>query len=576
LLVKNKDLARVFENIADLLAIQGADARRVLAYRRAAENLETFGQEASELWVDGRLKEIPGVGAAIAAKIDELLSSGELAFYQELTAEVPETLLDVLRVSDIGPKRAALFWRGLGIHDVEQLTEAAQSGRLQTLPGIAARTEDRILKNIEAMKRRQSDRISIGLAWPLARELLQRLRQIAGVVAAEAGGSLRRWRETVGDLDIVVASKDRAGLMAAFLSFPEIERVLGQGDTKVSVVLDGGIRLQLWVHPPEHFGTALQYATGSQAHNVRLRELARTLDLSLSEHAFSRADGSQIHCAEEELVYKTLNLPWIPPELREDRGEVQAAIDGTLPDLITVDQLIGDLQSHSTWSDGKASILEMAEAAHARGCEYLAITDHSRSLGVAGGLTIERLEQQRQEITEAQRFLGDEIQLLHGTEVEVLADGSLDFPDEVLAGLDVVVASVHSSLRQPRERITERMLAAIHNPHVDIIGHPSGRMIGRRDAADLDMEQILQASADTGVALEINAHPDRLDLNEVHARRAAELGCLLSINTDAHQPDGFALRDYGVAIARRAWIQPEMVINTWPLKRLKKWLRARG
>jgi DNA polymerase (family 10) len=576
LLVKNKDLARVFENIADLLAIQGAEARRVLAYRRAAENLETFGQEASELWVDGRLKEIPGVGAAIEAKIDELLSSGELAFYKELTAEVPETLLDVLRVSDIGPKRAALFWRGLGIHDVEQLTEAAQSGRLQTLPGIAARTEDRILKNIEAMKRRQSDRISIGLAWPLARELLQRLRQIPGVVAAEAGGSLRRWRETVGDLDIVVASKDRAGLMAAFLSFPEIERVLGQGDTKVSVVLDGGIRLQLWVHPPEHFGTALQYATGSQAHNVRLRELARTLDLSLSEHAFSRADGSQIHCAEEELVYKTLNLPWIPPELREDRGEVQAAIDGTLPDLITVDQLIGDLQSHSTWSDGKASILEMAEAAHARGCEYLAITDHSRSLGVAGGLTIERLEQQRQEITEAQRFLGDEIQLLHGTEVEVLADGSLDFPDEVLAGLDVVVASVHSSLRQPRERITERMLAAIHNPHVDIIGHPSGRMIGRRDAADLDMERILQASADTGVALEINAHPDRLDLNEVHARRAAELGCLLSINTDAHQPDGFALRDYGVAIARRAWIQPEMVINTWPLKRLKKWLRARG
>ncbi len=574
--MKNKDLARVFVNIADLLAIQGADARRVLAYRRAAENLETFGQEASELWKDGKLKEIPGVGAAIAAKIDELLSSGELAFYKELTTEVPETLLDVLKVSDVGPKRAALFWRELGIHDVEQLKEAAQSGRLQTLPGIAARTEERILKNIEALKRRQSDRISIGLAWPLARGLLRRLRQIPGVVAAEAGGSLRRWRETVGDLDIVVAAKDRSGLMEAFLGFPEIERVLGKGDTKASVVLDGGMRLQLWVHPPEHFGTALQYATGSQAHNVRLRELARGMDLSLSEHAFSRADGSQIHCADEELVYKTLNLPWIPPELREDRGEIQAALDGTLPDLIASDHIVGDLQSHSTWSDGTASILEMAEAAHALGCEYLAITDHSRSLGVARGLTIERLGQQQEEIAEAQRALGDKIHLLHGTEVEVLADGSLDFPDDVLAGLDIVVASVHSSLRQSRERVTQRMLTAIHNPHVDIIGHPSGRMIGRRDAADLDMERILQASAETGVALEINAHPDRLDLNEVHARRAVELGCLLSINTDAHQPDGFALRIYGVAIARRAWVRPEMVINTWPLKRLRKWLRGRG
>lgn len=575
-MVKNRDLARVFVNIADLLAIQGADVRRVLAYRRAAENLETFGQEASELWKDGKLKEIPGVGAAIAAKIDELLTSGELAFYKELTTEVPETLLDMLKVSDIGPKRAALFWRELGIRDVEQLADAAQSGQLQTLPGIAARTEDRILKNIEAMKRRQSDRISIGLAWPLASELLLRLRQVPGVVAAEAGGSLRRWRETVGDLDIVVAAKDRSGLMETFLGFPETERVLGKGETKASVVLDGGMRVQLWVHPPEHFGTALQYATGSQAHNVRLRELARTMDLSLSEHAISRADGSQILCADEELVYKTLNLPWIPPELREDRGEVQAALDGTLPDLITADQIIGDLQSHSTWSDGTASILDMAEAAHSQGCKYLAITDHSRSLGVARGLTIERLEQQQETIAEAQRALGDRIHLLHGTEVEVLADGSLDFPDEVLAGLDVVVASVHSSLRQPRERITERMLAAIHNPHVDIIGHPSGRMIGRRDAADLDMERIIQASAETGVALEINAHPDRLDLNEVHARRAAELGCLLSINTDAHKPEGFALRVYGVAIARRAWIQSEMVINTWPLKRLKKWLQTRG
>jgi DNA polymerase (family 10) len=300
------------------------------------------------------------------------------------------------------------------------------------------------------------------------------------------------------------------------------------------------------------------------------------MDLSLSEHAFLRADGSQVHCSDEKLVYKTLGLPWIPPELREDRGELEAALEGKLPDLISLDQIVGDLQSHSNWSDGTATIQEMAEAAHAGGCEYLAITDHSHSLGVARGLSIERLEQQRKEIADAQRALGDRIRILHGAEVEVLADGRLDFPDDVLAGLDVVVASVHSSLRQPRERITERMLAAVRNPHVDIIGHPSGRMIGRREGADLDMERVMQASAENGVALEINAHPDRLDLNEVHARRAVELGCLLSINTDAHQPDGFGLRVYGVAIARRAWVQPQAVINTWPLKRLEQWLRARG
>jgi DNA polymerase (family 10) len=348
----------------------------------------------------------------------------------------------------------------------------------------------------------------IGDAWPLASDLLARLRDVPGVTAAEAGGSMRRWRETVGDIDLVVAAKDRAALMDAFLTFPEIMRVLGRGETKASVELVSGLRAQLWVHPPKHFGTALQYATGSQAHNVRLRELARTKDLSLSEHAFTRPDGSQIHCKDEERVYKTLGLPWIPPELREDRGEIEAAVEGALPDLITPEQVVGDLQSHSTWSDGTASILEMAQAASEQGYEYLAITDHSRSLGVARGLTIERLKEQRQEIAEAQRILGEEFHLLHGTEVEVLADGSLDFPDDVLAELDIVVASIHSSLRQPRERITERMLAAIRNPHVDVIGHPSGRIIGRRDPADLDMERVFQAGAEAGIALEINARSE--------------------------------------------------------------------
>ena len=573
-MVNNGALAETFEAIADLLEIKGEVVYKVLAYRRAAESIRAQGRAVSDLWKERQLRAIPGVGEAIATKIDELMRTGRLEFFESLKREVPVTLVEVLRVGDVGPKKAARFWKELGITDLSQLEAAARAGRLQTLPGMGARSEARILESIGALKARQTTRISIARARPVAESLAERLRLLPGVTAAEPAGSLRRRRETVGDIDLLVAAREPRGVIEAFLALPEVGRVRGQGDTKASVELANGIAVQMWVHPPEHFGTALQYATGSQSHNVRLRELAQSKGLSLSEHGFKLADGRTRECATEDEVYASLGLPWIPPELREDRGEVLAALEGRLPELVSAGDIRGELHAHTNWSDGAASLEEMAEAAVAAGLEYLVITDHSRSLGVANGLTPDRVRQQRKQIQALQRRLGNRLRLLHGTEVEILADGSLDFPDDVLAAFDLVTASVHSSLRQPRERVTARMIAALRHPHVDIIGHLTGRMIGTRDPADLDLEAVFQAAAEQGVALEINAHPERLDLNEAHARRATELGCLLAINTDAHRPEHFALREYGLGVARRAWVTRANVVNAWPLEQVLRWAKG--
>ena len=384
-------------------------------------------------------------------------------------------------------------------------------------------------------------------------------------------------RPTVGDIDILVAAIDSAPVMEAFTTLPGVMEVRGKGDTKSSIEFADGVRAQVWVHPPEKFGTALQYATGSKDHNVALRQLALDKGLSLSEHALTRLDGSgEILCATETEVYAALGLPWIPPELREDRGEVQAARAGTLPHLIEVADIRADLQTHSTWSDGKLSMLDMARAAARRGIRVIAFTDHSLSLGMVGGLTIEGHAEQRAEIKRIQKELGDSILVLHASEVEIKADGSLDYPDEFLATLDLVVASLHTSLGQERDRVTQRLLKAVRNPHVDIIGHPTGRLIPDRPGADLDMDAVLDAAAKSGVALEINASPFRLDLEDVYARRAKEMGIPLSVNTDAHSEADLDMLPFGVAIARRAWLTAVDVINTWPTEKLLTWLRKRG
>jgi len=571
----NQQLADVFDTIADLLEIKGEVIYKTLAYRKAADNLRNLGRDVNEIWREGDLTDIPGVGKAIANKIEELLTTGHLDFLDKLNEEVPTTLVEILQVPDVGPKKAALFWHDAGITTLAELESAARAGSLRDLPGMGIKSETRIITGIEALARR-TDRIPLGTAWPFAQELLGFLDSIESVQVVEVGGSLRRMKATVGDLDLLAAAEDSGPVMDAFVGHPDVIDMISRGDTKSSVEFVNNIRAQLWVHPPERFGTALQYATGSKEHNVRLRELALKQDLSLSDQAFLRKDGSEILCAEEEDVYEILGLPWIPPELREDRGEIQAAQAGVLPVLIEAGDLLSDLHTHSTWSDGKLSIQEMADAAIERGLKVLAITDHSASLGVAGGLTVRRLKEQRQEIDAVQDVLGETIHLLQGSEVEIRSDGSLDYPDDVLADLDIVIASLHTGLRQPREKVTQRLLNAIRNPHVDVIAHPTGRIIPNREGADLDMAAVLEAAAEHGVALEINAHPARLDLDDIYARRAIEMGINLSINTDAHSASDMDLLHFGVATARRGWVTPENVINAWTAERLLVWLKSRG
>jgi DNA polymerase (family 10) len=575
-MLNNRQLADTFTLIANLCEIKGEVIYVVLAYRRAAESLTSLPREAGEYWKEGKLREIPGVGKAIAEKIDELLRTGKLEFLENLKKEVPPALADWLAVPSLGPKKIALIWKTLNITTPAQLETAAKKGKLRGLPGMGAKSEAAILEGIASLARR-SGRIPLGRAWPLAQEIIGQLKKVKGVVDAQPAGSLRRMRSTVGDLDILVAAKDSAPVMEAVVNLPGVSRVLGKGETKSSIEFTDGVRAQVWVHPPEKFGTALQYATGSKDHNVQLRQLALDKGLSLSEHSFTRVKGGkEIFCATEEEVYKTLGLPWIPPELREDRGEVQVAKANKLPKLIEVKDIKADLQVHSTWSDGKLSMLEMARAAAKRGIQVIAFTDHSVSLGVTGGLSIEKHKQQAAEIKKIQKELGDSILVLHASEVEIKADGALDYPDEFLASLDLVLASLHTSLRQPREKVTQRVLNAIRNPHVDIIGHPTGRLIPDREGADLDMDALLDAAAESGVALEINAHPSRLDLDDVYARRAKEMGIPISINTDSHSEADLDMLFYGVAIARRAWLTKEDVINCWPAERLLKWLKSRG
>ncbi len=570
----NGKLAEFFTTIADLLEIKGEVIFKVLAYRKAADSLNSLNRSIYDYWREKKVNEIPGVGKAIAEKIDELLTTGKLGFYEKLIQEVPLSLEDVLKVPDVGPKKVALFWKQAGITTVTELEAAARSGKLRSLPGMGEKSETKILAGIESLRRR-SGRVGLGKAWVLVEELLPYLRAAAGVVSVEAAGSFRRRKATIGDLDLIAAAVDSRSVMEAFINHPDVERIVGNGDTKSSVEFQNGMRAQLWVLPPDRFGTAWQYATGSKDHNVRLRELALKQGLSLSEHALTRADGSEILCAQEEEVYRNLGLPWIPPEMREDRGEVQAALNGTLPVGVKLSDLKAELHTHTTWSDGSTSIREMAEAAIQRGKKVLAITDHSSGLGIVGGMTPEDVRRQRLEIRAVQAELGDRLTLLQGAEVEIKADGALEYSDEVLAELDIVIASLHSSLRQPREKITQRLLNAIRNPQVDIIGHPTGRLLPDREGADLDMEAVLQAAKEAGLALEINAHPSRLDLEDIYCQRAVELGIPLAINTDAHHAADLDLAHFGVSNAVRGWVTKESVLNTWEVDKLVGWLKGR-
>jgi DNA polymerase (family 10) len=570
----NREIADVFSRIGDMMDIMGENRFKVLAYRRAAENIVDLTQDIRSYWQAGTLQKIPGIGQAIADKIDELLRTGRLEFYERLQEQVPPGVVSLLEIPDVGPKTAKLLWERMGLQSVAEVEEAARSGRLRDLPGLGAKSEAKILAGIEALYRR-GDRIPLGTAWPVANSLLEELRAACPeVTQAEAAGSLRRMQATIGDIDLLAASDAPAAVMRAFAGLPSVAEVVLSGQTKTTVRLQNGLQVDLRVVEPKRWGTALQYFTGSRAHNVRVREMVQKKGLSLSEYSFKKEDGSEILCAEEVEVYDIVGLPWIAPELREDRGEIQAAAAGKLPQLVEWSDILGDLHAHTNWSDGASTLEEMAEAARRLGYHYLVISDHTQSLGVARGLAPDRLRVQRGEI-DALNAKWDDFTLLQGCELEIKADGSLDFPDEVLAELDFVVASVHSSLRQDRSQITQRVVNTLHNPYVDVIGHPSGRILGQREESAVDLDAVIQAAAKTGTALEVNSIPNRLDLDDVHVRRAMELGAKIAIDSDAHHTGGLDSLHYGLATARRGWATASAVLNTMDLGEIRSWRQAR-
>lgn len=576
----NRDVAEILAGVAARLQILDANKFRVIAFQNAAESVRNLAQDLHALDVAGALQTIPGVGKGIADAIHELLTTGTFADYEQLRAQVPEGVVQMMRVPDMGPKKAKRLWDELGIDSVEALRDAAAAGRLRDLKGFGAKSEEKILKGIELLSRRSDERLPLGIVRPLALAVIDGLAQAAppGAIARiEAAGSLRRWRDTIGDVDILCVSEQPVGVMEAFRSLPQVADVAAAGDTKTSVILGNGLQVDLRVVEARHWGAALQYFTGSKEHNVELRELALRQGWSLNEYGLTATGegaapaGEQRFFATEPELYAFLGLSWVAPELRENRGEVQAALRDRLPNLITLADIRGELHGHTTWSDGGASVREMAEAARARGYEYWNVSDHSVGLGVVQGVDGERLRRQRAEIDAYNRYAAEQgfvFRLLQGSEVEILADGSLGLPDDVLATLDVVVASIHSAQRQDRETITARALQVIQNPHVDILGHPTGRLIGARPPSEIDVERVLQACLATGTVVEINANPERLDLNDVYARRAVELGCKLAINTDAHAPDNLALLEYGIGTARRGWVTAADVVNTRPLSEM--------
>jgi DNA polymerase (family 10) len=570
----NREVADILRRIGDMLNILGENRFKVLAYRRAADNIANLGQDVRAYWQADTLQEIPGIGQAIAGKIDELLTTGRIDYYEDLQEQVPVGVVALLEIPDVGPKTAKRLWEELGLQSVSEVETAARDGRLQALPGLGAKSEAKILAGIEALNRR-TDRIPLGTAWPVAAGILAQLEEgCSEVLQATVAGSLRRMRATIGDIDLLAASESPAAVMRAFADLRQVAEVELSGSTKTTVRLHNGLQVDLRVLAPERWGTALLYFTGSQAHNVRLREMARKVGLSLSEYGFKREDGGEILCADEEAVYAQIGLPWISPELREDRGEIQAALAGELPRLVERSDIRGDLHAHSTWSDGVATLEEMGEAARARGYGYLLISDHTHGLAMTGGLDPAALREQRAAI-DALNERWDDLVLLQGCELEIRADGSLDLPDKVLADLDLVVASVHTSLRQDREIITQRVLNAIENPYVDIIGHPSGRLLGQREESAVDLDAVIRAAAATGTALEVNSTPSRLDLDDAHVRHATSLGVKIAINSDAHHADGLDNLTFGLATARRGWATPADVLNTLNLEDLRAWRQAR-
>jgi DNA polymerase (family 10) len=611
--LRNDQYAALLNRIADLLEIKGELFFKVRSYREAARQIDELGEPIDTLRDEGRLGSVHGIGKAIADKLQEYGESGHVAYLDKLEADVPPGLLDFLRIPGLGPRTAKDIYDTLGITTLEGLEAALKDGRLRKVPRIRAKAEENIQKGIDGLKGHGSGpRTLLPKAMAIAGQVVKLLQPVPGVERIAPAGSLRRRCESIGDLDIVVASSDGEPVMETFCGMAMVADVLARGETKSSIRTTEGMQVDLRVVPPEHFGAAMLYFTGSKAHNVRMRALALKQGMTLNEYGLMKlaeppaadpppdpasasaektaapraarrsravvaAEGEELPSATEEQVFSQLGLAYIPPLLREDRGEVALAQAGNLPAVVELKDIRGDLHSHTNNSDGKNTIEEMAADALARGYAYLNVTDHSKSQGIITGIDAAAYPDQVARVRAAAKLIEKKhpgFRLLCGVEVNVLPDGSLDLPDEILAGMDVVVASVHSNFRQPRDEMTARICRAALSPHVDIIGHPTGKKVEARDPYDVDLEQVMQAALKGHTALEINASPSRLDLNDVFARRARELGLKIAIGSDAHRPAELNQMEFGIHVAQRAWLKPDDIINCWDLDRLMAWVMA--
>lgn len=565
--MKNKEIAEIFSRMADILEFKGENLFRVNAYRKAARLIEDLAEDIEKISAEDKLRQIPGVGEGMAGKIKQYLERGKISKYEELKKEIPEGLISLLAIQNLGPKILAQAHKELGVKNLADLKRVIRDGGLEKLYGMGKKKAENILRGIRLFTAAK-ERILLGKALPLAEEIIGELEKRAKIKDICPAGSLRRMEETIGDIDILATGKDVKKIIEEFTKLSPVKSILASGETKASVVIEGGIQVDLRVVEEDSYGSALQYFTGSKAHNIHLREMAKAKGMKISEYGIFKG-GKKIGGKDEANIYAHLGLPLIPPEIREDTGEIEAGLKNTLPSLVEYEKIKGDLHIHSVFSDGSSTIEEIAGAAKKMGYEYLAICDHSQSAKYAGGLSIKQLLKEIEEIKSLNRRLKG-IQILAGSEVDIKADGSLDFPDEILAKLDLAIAAIHSGFKQ---NVTERIIKAMHNPYVKIIAHPTGRLISRREGYEIDFDRILKEAAKSGTVLEINAYFDRLDLNDLNCRRAKEFGVKVSIDTDAHDLGQLWMLKLGVGTARRGWLTEKDVINCLSLTQLKNFLK---
>jgi len=571
--VKNLEIAARFAAIADMLDIRGEGGFRAISYQRGARILEGLPEDVEDLVEKGRLAEISGIGSALAEKIEEFVRTGRIAYYDELRASFPPGLLELLDVPGLGPKKVRVLWQQVGVSDIETLRKAAESRRLRRIKGFGEKTEENILRGIQLVREGQS-RILLSLANSVADRVVAHLREHSPIERVSPAGSLRRMRDTVGDIDILAVARDRAAVVKAFTTMPEVRDIVGAGETKATIRYDTGPRLvqiDLRIVDADSWGAGLQYFTGSKDHGIRLRGMAVDRGLKLNEYGVYR-DEEKLAGDTEEGVYAALGLPWIPPEMREDRGEVQLAQEDRLPPLVDLPHVRGDFHVHTNATDGTEPLDRMVAAARERGYAYVGISDHSMSLQVARGLSAERALAHRDAIR-AMNTDGSGITVLAGTECDILDGGSMDYPDEVLKELDFTIASVHSKFNLPRNEMTDRIVAAVRNPYVSVLAHPTTRKIGARNPIEADFDEVFAACVVSRTAVEINADPYRMDLDDARARAARTAGCVFALDTDAHASTDLDWMRFAVGLARRAWLGPEAIVNTWPLERVRSFFR---